>query len=178
MGNCRLQDVTNSMKNIYLLTIICMIVGSSCDNKQSHQSEKDIGQVKAAADWREEDANRYMYVKGDFDGDGRLDSAELLRRDSEHALGLFVFKGDNPGSALLLEEISDVGSIERVGVRVVLPGLYKTACGKGYRDCQPGEPKQISITNQAIDLFLDGSANSYYIWDIHDKKFNRVWISD
>lgn len=128
--------------------------------------------------WRKEDPNLYLAAKADFDGDGKQDVANLLINDKENKMGLFVELSSQPGRKIKLDEIINKSWIEVMGVTIAKPGKYKTACGKGYLDCQKGEPETLNLKLSAIDYFKEGSANSFFIWDTKKKKFNRIWMSD
>src|SRR5438045_8616064 len=41
-------------------------------------------------DWRKKSPSRFLVVKGDFDSDGKLDTAELLVNDSASQFGVFI----------------------------------------------------------------------------------------
>lgn len=128
--------------------------------------------------WREEDPNRYLTVSADFDGDSQPDTAELVVSDKRNSMALFVRVSSNRYKPVLLDEIEDKRMIQVFGVALAAPGHYKTACGKGYFDCDKGEPESIDLKTPAIDYFKEGSANSFFLWDPRTKKFLRLWMSD
>lgn len=118
-------------------------------------------------------------VKADFDGDGKQDVARLLINDRENKMGLFVKLSSRPDDKeLKLEEFDDKSWIEIMGISVVKPGKYKTACGKGYFECKKGEPEILRLKNPAMDFFKFGSANFYFLGDAKAESFQRIWISD
>ena len=47
--------------------------------------------------------------------------------------------------------MKDVKLMRAMGIKKVSTGIYKTACGKGYWDCQKDEMPEITINNEAID---------------------------
>src|SRR4030081_3006757 len=47
--------------------------------------------TEAIGSWRKKSSSRFLVVRGDFDGDGRDDIAELLVSDSGKSFGLFVW---------------------------------------------------------------------------------------
>jgi hypothetical protein len=65
-----------------------------------------------------------------------------------------------------------------MGVSLVPPGTYKTACGKGYGRCGPDEPREVVLKHPGIDYFRFESANSFIFWDEASRQLRRVWISD
>ncbi len=131
-------------------------------------------------DWRKENIDRYMIVRGDFNGDGILDTARLLMREDGSMLGLFAFVSQKDGSfkVYLLDEMKATEAIHSMGIKKVSPGSYRTACGKGYWACGKDEVPNISLRNDAIDYFKTESANSYFYWDTQTNTFKRIWISD
>jgi hypothetical protein len=65
-----------------------------------------------------------------------------------------------------------------MGVSVITPGQYKTACGKGYWDCKGDETPLIILKYPAIDYFMFESANAFFYLDDTVCKFKRIWIRD
>lgn len=129
--------------------------------------------------WRDEDPDRYLLVKADLDGDKKEDIAHLLINDIDDTIGLFVtLTSSKQKTPLLLETIKDKRMIEVFGIDSVKPGKYQTACGKRYWQCEKGEPKQVHLKNPGIDFFKYESANSFFIWNQTNKRFDRIWISD
>lgn len=131
-------------------------------------------------DWRKEDPSRYTIIRGDFNGDGIQDTARLLEPEDGAGIGLFVFisTGKDKFKTYLLDEMKDPDSVHSKGIRKVSPGIYKTACGKGYWPCGKDEVPEISIRYDAIDYFKTESASSYIYWDTQTSTFKRIWISD
>ena len=104
---------------------------------------------------------------------------EGIVNDKENKIGLFVTLSSRKGAQpLLLETLDDKNTIEVMGIEVVRPGTYKTACGKGYWKCKKGEAHELKLHRAGIDFFRFESANSYFIWHAGKKKFERTWISD
>jgi hypothetical protein len=129
--------------------------------------------------WRKDHPNQFLVVNADFDGDGKEDIASLLVNDKENKMGLFVKLSTSPErKEIKLVEFDDRSWIEAMGISVVKPGNYRTACGKGYFECKKGEPEILTLKNPAIDFFKFDSANSYFFWDAKAKSFQRIWISD
>jgi hypothetical protein len=67
-----------------------------------------------------------------------------------------------------------------MGIHLVKPGRYETACGKGYGEefCSHGEPKFLKLATDAIDLFRQESADSIAYWDQKRNMFALVQMSD
>ena len=130
--------------------------------------------------WRHESDSRYTTIKADFNGDEIVDDAKLLVRKDGASLGLFVFISQKENSFKIyhLNEMKDGKLIQAMGIKKVVPGSYKTACGKGYWDCHDDEPNEITIKNASINYFKIEGANSFFYWDDHSNNFKRIWISD
>ena len=129
--------------------------------------------------WRKEDPELYLTAKADFDGDGKIDTAKLFINDKENKMGLFVtWSSSKKVWPALLLDTTDMNEMRSMGIRVIKPGHYKTACGKGYWPCKKEEPEILSFKQPAIDFFTYESASSYFIWDKKAKAFKRIWMSD
>ncbi len=130
--------------------------------------------------WRDDDPEKYVVVRGDFNGDGAIDVARLLVRQSGNGAGLYAFisrKHKSP-KAYLLDEMKHVAILRAMGIAKALPGKYKTACGKGYWECEEGEAPEVLLRHDSINYFKTESANSFYYWDNKTAAFKRIWISD
>lgn len=125
------------------------------------------------------DPYEYTVTKADFNGDGILDTAQLLVNDKANKMGLFVFLSKDSGfKTIQLDEMNDKAYVDGMGLLVAKPGEYKTACGKGYWECKNGVPKLLNLKRPAINYFGFGSANSFYVWFEKSNTFTRVWMSD
>ncbi len=129
------------------------------------------------------DESKFLKVEGDFNSDGISDIAQLVKSD--------VFEGE--GFAVLLSSESGhqwqiVDSFEykytstkpmlKMGLSLVKPGEYRTACGKGYWECNKGEPEVLELKSIGLAYFLFESASSIWFWDQKTEHFVQVWISD
>ncbi len=129
--------------------------------------------------WRNSDSGRYIVASADFDGDGILDKAYLaVTPDLKKSALIAAVSSEN--RRIILSEEGDISAVSYMGVTVQAPGDVNilTACGKGYWECGKDEPSQIKLKFSAIDYFMYGSSNSYFIWNSERHGFERVWISD
>ncbi len=119
------------------------------------------------------------HIEADFNGDKNTDHAYILINQNKNKFALFVRLG-NEKELIKLEEyrIENNNYIIYMGISIVKPGKYKTACGKGYWDCEPDEPDEIVLLNPSINFYLFESANSFFYWDDTIGRFKRIWISD
>lgn len=117
-------------------------------------------------------------AKGDFDGDGKADTAKFLAKESGKGVGVWVWLSSKK-TPILIDDIPDVeDGKHNMGISTIGAGTYDTACGKGYWDCKSGETAKITLKNTGIDIFTCESANQYMYWSEKDKKFKGIWISD
>ena len=130
--------------------------------------------------WRAKDPARYARAIGDFDGDGRPDRAAMLVSLRRQRLALFAYSaaGNQKYAWRKLNEVSGAQGIHAMGIEVVPPGKYTTACGKAYDTCKYGEPKTIRALNPLINYFKSESANRYVYFDSGSRMFRLVWMSD
>lgn len=165
---------------LIVLSVIAMAGISFAEDFPAPQGWRTPAKDETDDGWRDVSGNRYLDVKGDFNGDGVPDAARILVSPDGGEVGLFAFIGrkDNTFEGLLLEKVSSPKAIRRMGIDGVHRDLYKTACGKGYRECKKDETPEIEIKNDSIDLFANEGAYSYFYWDEDNKNFKKVWISD
>lgn len=119
-------------------------------------------------------------AEGDFNGDGRVDRAWILLRESKEGWGVFVVldPSDSEAGFIELAVITAETPPQSHGLRVVDPGQYDTACGKGYWECEPGEPEELNLLLPALDVYAFEGARSYFWWDPETATFVRTWMSD
>ena len=132
---------------------------------------------------RLDSATRFAEALADFDGDEGFDTALLLKTTRLSGEGLLVkLSLRSEEHWLVLDEIDwgeEHASVNLVmGIDVLAPGVYKTACGKGYRDCAPEEPAELKLALPGLLYFKFESASSIFYWDEGSHGFKRVWISD
>jgi hypothetical protein len=123
-----------------------------------------------------------FHVQADFNGDGLPDDAWILFSTLSKASGLFVFlaQREGPPKVIPLDKNPGPNKPQQIGIKVVQPGDYKTACGKGYFKCGPDQPEVLHLVLPAINYFVFEGANSFFWWDAQDaqsQSFKRTWMS-
>jgi hypothetical protein len=114
-----------------------------------------------------------FHVHGDFNGDQQTDDAWMLLRKDNRGWGLFVFlaRPGGPPQVIKVEENGMDLSPQSMGINLVKPGKYETACGKGYSDCGPGEPPVLKLK-----YFVFESASVH--WNEKKQQFGKIATSD
>jgi len=140
-----------------------------------YPNENDI-----SYDWKE--FGPQHHVEADFNGDGLLDVAWILLDEKGPGWGLFVFLGSQNAKpkVLRLERNLWEQPAQRFGVSAAAPSQerWKTACGKEYFECKPGEPEEIQITLPSPMFCLIESACFIYLWEKKTGSFHRIQLSD
>jgi hypothetical protein len=135
--------------------------------------------AEASGTWRKKSPTKFLIVRGDFDGDGKADTAEILVSESAPQFALFI-KRAATDKWQMLGEAYDVKALDRFGIDLVKPGKYETACGKGYDDsfCAHGEPDFLNLSHPAIDFIYTESSDSIFYWEPSTKTFREIQMSD
>jgi hypothetical protein len=120
------------------------------------------------------------YASADLNGDTIADEAyiALSTTGSQWALFVNLNQTNGPPTVILLEELEADIIPQTMGVQIVVPGKYRTACGKGYWDCDQNEPEELNLLLPAINFYAFESANSFFWWDKNSGSFRCTWMSD
>ena len=132
---------------------------------------------------RKESSNKYAKVEADFNGDGKLDYAYLLKSQVYSGEGLIVrLSSSSNYSWEVLNEINwgeKYPNVDLVmGIDLASPGKLKTACGKGYWECGHDEPETIELSLPSIWHYRFESAASIWYWQASTSSFKQIWIRD
>jgi len=125
--------------------------------------------------WRDTSPTKYLVVRADFDGDKKVDEAKLLVQTDGKKFALFVFLAS--GSTIRLDH-DEVALLQVMGIDLLPPDAYRTACGKGYWKCEKDEPETLQLRVPGIMYFKSESAASVFFWSPSEKKLRQVWLSD
>jgi hypothetical protein len=131
-------------------------------------------EVKGA--WRSKSRARFLSVKGDFDGDGRADLAEILVSASGKKCSLFVRLSSENGRWQSVHDLG--GGPGEIGIDLVKPGKYETLCYADPSICAPDAPQVVNLTTDAIGFFSYGSTSSFFFFDSSTKEFRAAARSD
>ncbi len=128
-------------------------------------------------EFRKKSPNRYLKAEGDFDGDGAVDTAELLVNRISKTYALYAFVSKSPAPIELTD--GRIGDVQAMAVITAKPGRTQTTCGKGYDEKDPGCKKGVPFVDiplPSIEFFGFESGGSQFYWT--GEKFERVWTSD
>jgi hypothetical protein len=129
--------------------------------------------------WRRSNSTHYLIAHGDFNGDGRLDTAILLVRADGSGFAPFIALTRKAGATVFVqcETTNQMDYLETEGLQVAKRGTYRTVCGKGYR-CEPGDKESVTISFDAIEFFKRDGPSRLIYWNAEKKAFSEVWLSD
>lgn len=112
-------------------------------------------------------------IHGDFDHDGRVDRAEVIRRPRGD-WSLVVRRGARPRHA---EVVYSMKEVRYFFIDHARPGRWRTACGKGYGPDQDHcTRKVVQLKGDTLDFGRQESSEAVALWT--GKHFEVVWISD
>lgn len=135
---------------------------------------------EANESWRRTSRTRFLVVRGDFDGDGKPDLAQLLVNDTKKELGLLV-RLSSSGEWEVLHDIEIRGEarLGDFGIRRVLPRKnIETLCGSDPSSCASDTAQILDLSSDAIEFFAHGTSSTYFYWDGTGKKFRLAPMSD
>ncbi len=165
-----------------LTTCICMLSSAMAESELPAGYKAIVFSEKDPVEWRHEDKSMYLRVEADFNGDGVIDEARILRSEDDARIALFCFLKDKDGNftTFRLKEFDDPKFDYSSGDKEEKAGNIPHGCWKGIwiRDLNKGEPKSIELKNSAVNLFSNEGSSQYFYWDESIKDFKNVWISD
>jgi hypothetical protein len=136
---------------------------------------------------RNDSPSRYAKAVGDFNGDGVVDEAVLLKSTGFSGEALWVWLSNTSGgfSWLKLDQVDWGPSYPNVplamGIAIAAPGIHPYGCFCGARDCNLGPQKdrpKLKLRDPAIEYFKIESAGAMYFWSRSQQKFLCVVLSD
>jgi hypothetical protein len=131
--------------------------------------------AEATGAWRKQSPARFLVVRGDFDGDGRDDVAELLVSDSGKRFDLFVWLS----SQRRWQSIHGADApLRDLGISLVPPKKFDTLCADDPSECAPGVPASVDLKNKGIEFFAKGKANSIFYWEPSAQAFRNAPMGD
>jgi hypothetical protein len=175
--NAKSRDLQFHLFLNYLI-LLCLLSAKSF-TQELPKGWRRPSPAEASGKWRQKSPTRFLVVKGDFDGDGKPDVAEVFVNPSESRFSIFVRLHAVDRWQKAGHE-TEIKWLEEMGISLVKPGRYETACGKGYDDsfCAHGEPDYLRLSANGIDFFVQESADSIIYWDKTNRTFQTIQMSD
>lgn len=177
-----MSNVFAVCKGLIALTIFTVVMPALMAQKPTESALPEGWRLptkqEIASAWRDKSSTRFAVVKADFDGDGKIDIAEILIDAATRRFGVFVKLAAAEQWQLLTD--GDLDAIDRFAIDRVKPGRYETACGKGYGDyaCANGEPDFLVLKHAGLDFIYTESSDTIFYWDQHSRKFLKALMSD
>jgi hypothetical protein len=131
--------------------------------------------TEATGPWRKKSPTRFLAVRGDFDGDGRDDVAELLVSDSGKSFGLFVWLSSQRRWQSIHGANAPLGNL---GISLVLPKKFDTLCADDPSTCARDAPATVDLKNKGIEFFAWGETSSIFYWEPTAQAFRNAPMSD
>lgn len=138
------------------------------------------------SDWKR--FNGPNHLKADFNGDGIKDEAYILpKKGSKLGYGVFVSVnkangGIQTGRKFQMFKLTSRDDMQPQSFAIELEKpsneIWETACGKGYWECEIGEPAEFQIKNPSIMFCYIESACTMYMWDSDKLSFKEIQLSD
>ena len=124
----------------------------------------------------------FPYIcSGDFNDDKIIDTAKVLLQTDNSGWGIFIFlyNSSNAVTVYKIKEYSMNVPPQHIYISPTENGIYQTACGKGYRDCDPNEPQTIELKAPAIYFSPYESGGAFIIyWSKTLNKFISVSMTE
>ena len=136
-------------------------------------------------DWEQFNAPNHLVA--DFNGDGMQDEAYILpKKGSKLGYAVFVSIDKTNSSIQNGREFQmfkltsrDDMKPQSFAIELAEPSnkIWATACGKGYWECEIGEPAEVKIANPSIMFCYIESSCTMYMWDSDKKFFKEIHFS-
>ena len=167
------------MKNYFLLLLLCTIGVSAQDGRLIPNPIRKIPKW-VRTEWMARHLDeRYailyklypVYLKGDFNGDGRRDVAVQVQEIQSGKIGLAIFHAKKPQAAFLHMEIVGAGkTIGKAGDNLKNTGIWTVYPRRGGSG---GEAVNSLLTGDAIELKQSDGKSGLVFWN--GKQYAWQW---
>ena len=190
-GKTLLVNVNPSEKNKRSKDTYIPVAQKSTNNSVQSEFEVPYGyrlptKADNVDDWKR--FNGPNHLKADFNGDGIKDEAYILPKEgSKLGYGVFVSinkanGGIQTGRKFQMFKLTSRDDMQPQSFAIELENpsneIWETACGKGYWECEIGEPAEFQIKNPSIMFCYIESACTMYMWDSDKLSFKEIQFSD
>ena len=113
-------------------------------------------------------------LKGDFDHDGRQDTAQIVASNGRY--GLRVTRGVDPQHPVVVWDLGKTKPLYPFVARA-RGGRFQTACGKGLgSDSDPCPRAWVTARDGDLTFGIEESTGAVALWN--GKRFDVEWLSD
>ncbi len=172
---------------IFPLLIICLVTFTNtfCQETTLKIPEgwRTPNKYDIKDDWevyQKEDYIPYHFTN-DFDQNELKDEAWILIKNDNTSFGVWVLlKTKDSQFNYLITEVK-ISSLKPqfIGISKTEKGTFQTACGKGYFDCEPGDPSQVVVTTPQLWYSPFESGPGYLImWNKSEMTFRTYQMTD
>ena len=117
----------------------------------------------------------YLTATGDFDADGKPDTARLVKDEKRARGGVIVVLGS--GKAYFTVSEFPIADLPRMGVNALRPGVYPKACvDDEMKPMTCAVQPEITFEKDALDVFAFNAHGRFIYWI--GGAFNIVGISE
>jgi len=163
------------MRKVHFILLLSLVGISLSAHAECWKSfPVDIG----AQEWRASSKNHFVRAEGDFDGDGKMDLAELVVSCDGSRVVVILILGAEPRNAKrqILTDIP-ADQVQVYGVRSASASAYR-GVGKSGELGRDAPQEEITTTFDSVEVFKNEGVSSIFYWNPVSKKFCRLWISD
>lgn len=166
----------------FIVVVVLLLVGCSGyvdKNVQAPENWRIADKEDSYNDWAR--FNSPNKIVNDFNGDGKPDVAQILvKQDSIKGFNLIIqMSGQNLEKQFVLDKNEDV-TPQSVSIELLEPSekIWKSACAKGYWDCEIGEIREFKIMRPSIQFCYIESSCTVYLWSDRNSNFTKIPLSD
>jgi|ERR1043166_4951115 hypothetical protein len=117
-----------------------------------------------------------FHVSADFNGDGLIDHAWILIRETGVGFGLFVFLHGKNGPSRVIEVFSHLECCAQFyALALAPPGRHSAVCGD---ECSPEKRTSVLLKNPGFEFITLGTASGLYYWSPSANHFRSIPVAD
>jgi hypothetical protein len=131
-------------------------------------------------DWTPVKAHPTPLVQADFNGDGLIDTALLVKHKTKDLWQIVLFwqQADQQWIAEPIPQHSPDTDIADVRIVNQPGGSYQTLCFHPQISCKKDQLAEVCLKSEGIRLTVLEASESILYWDGDQKKILRAWLSD
>ena len=139
-------------------------------------------ELQSFRNWRNSSPSKYTEASADFNNDGKIDYAYLVKSTNFSGQGLLVKLSEGDGYQwLVLDKINWGKKHPKVklsmGIELFTPGVYRIVCGSEENNCENDGKRPMTFKYPSISYFRFASSGSVFVWNEKLNKFDRFWDS-